>query len=43
MIVEFVVGDFVFFDEFLYLFEGPVGERVDFVVRVGRVPFDDVY
>jgi len=41
--VEFVVGDFVFFDEFLNLLEGPVGEWVDFVVVVGGVPFDDVY
>lgn len=40
--MEFVVWDFVFFDEFLHLFEGPVGEWVDLVIVVGGVPFDDV-
>ena len=42
-VVEFVVGDFVFFDELLNLFERPVGEGIDLVVVVGGVPFDDVY
>ena len=40
--MEFVVGEFVFFDEFLNFLESPVGERVDLVVVVGGVPFDDV-
>ena len=40
--MKFVVGDFVFFDEFLNVLECPVIEWVDLVVVVGGVPFDDI-
>jgi hypothetical protein len=40
--VKFVVGDFVFFDEFLNLLECPVSEWLDLVVVVDGFPFDDI-
>ena len=42
-VVQFVIGDVICINEIAYLLELPVGERVDLVIVMDRVPFNDVY
>ena len=41
--MQFVIGDVVCVNEIAYLIELPIGERVNLVIVMGGVPFNDVY